>query len=399
MGRRFLVIICVVLLVGVGNVIAYERPVSLPIPEGVAPFEGEISGKSALLMDMGSGTVLYEYNADVELPLASVTKTMSILLIMEALKKGQISYSEDIIVSDAAYKAGTRGSSIFLEPGEIATVEELLLAVVVGSANDATVALAEQIFGSEEAFVYAMNAKAKELEMNQTHFVDATGLNDEAYSTAYDIALMSRELMQTYYAELKDYLQIYLTYYKDGTSDRAEVLNTNRKFMRSYDRATGLKTGWTTLAGYCLSATAVSGSLHLNAVVLGCTTSQARLNDVVKLMNYGFSHYDAIHVAEEGVAVAEVIVDKGVDKWVSAVSLQTVSSLVKAGTDPTHIEQKVELKQFVTAPVNKGTKVGEIIVKHNETIIDRVDLVAANDVPRAGLLQLIKKILRSWSTR
>lgn len=366
------------------------------LPEGVVPFRGELNAQSAVLMDIGSGTVLFEKNAHKRLPIASVTKIMTMLLIMEALESGQITYGDTVSASYETYRAGTQGTSIFLEPGETASVEELLLAVAVASANDAAVALAEHIAGTTEAFVEMMNQKARQLGMKNTEFVDPCGLDDSGYSSAYDVALMSRELMTKYYPRIKAYLETYLTYYKDNTPDRAEILNTNRRFMRGYDKATGLKTGWTTKAGFCLSATAKHGDLHLNAVVLGCANDRERYQDVVDLCNYGFSQFDSLVMAQRGVAEGEVVVDKGTKTVVTVTPDRDLSLLIKRGESPEQYRKTVTLAKRVSAPVNAGQKVGSITIAKGDKVVASVDLVTLEHIDRAGLLHLFKRVLKAW---
>ena len=282
------------------------------LPVDTVPTEAaalEVGGKSAILMDQTSGTVLFEKNAHEMLAIASVTKVMTLLLVMEALDQGRITLEDPVTCSDVAASMG--GSQIWLEPGEIMTVHELLKAAAVVSSNDACAALAEHISGSIEGFVAEMNTRAAELGMNDTLFLDCSGLSDDAYSSAYDVALMSRELMK--HEKITEYTTIWMDTLRDGKS---QLVNTN-KLVRHYTGATGLKTGTTSKAGHCLSATAQRDGLGLIAVILGCETTDERFGGARKMLDYGFANYTIYTPEIDTTALTPVPVLRGLAETVT----------------------------------------------------------------------------------
>lgn len=322
----------------------------LTVPTEAAALE--LKGKGAVLMDIDTGTVLYEQDSRVHLPIASVTKVMTLLLVMEAIDDGLLSYSDMLTCSPTAASMG--GSQIWLEPGETMTVEDLLKAAAVVSANDACAVLAEHIAGSIEGFVARMNARADELGMKNTHFLDCSGLNDEAYSCAYDVALMSCALMRNH-PDIVKYTTIWMDTLRNGES---QLVNTN-KLVRHYAGATGLKTGTTSTAGHNLSATATREGLSLCAVMLGCATTDDRFGGCRKLLDYGFANY-AVHTPTVDAAQFPPIpVLRGLEEQVALTVEAPAPLLLKKGQE-SGVTSAVTLAEDLEAPVEPGQIVGEL---------------------------------------
>jgi len=332
----------------------------------------DIKAKSAVLLDQGSGTVLYEKNSRQHLPIASVTKVMTLLLVMEALESGRLTWEETVTCSDKAASMG--GSQIWLEPGEIMTVEELVKAAAVVSANDACAALAEHISGTLEAFVAAMNARAKELGMQDTKFVDCSGLDDSGYSCAMDVAVMSRQLMT--HPEIQKYTTIWMDSLRGGKS---QLVNTN-KLVRHYKGATGLKTGTTNAAGHCLSATAKRGDTAFVAVVLGCDTTANRFDGARALLDYGFAGFVSYTPPADSVELPSVPVLRGQLTEVPVTVDAPSAMLLKKGTE-TQVGSAVELAADLQAPVHKGQVVGTWRLRLGEEILGEYPIRAAAEVP------------------
>lgn len=354
-----------------------------------------LSSKSALLMDADTGTILYEQNSNEELPPASVTKIMTMLLIYEAEKAGQFAWTDTVQVSAHATSMG--GSQVFLEEGETQTAADLTKCIAIASANDAAVAMAEFVAGSEEAFVQKMNERAKSLGMVHTHFVNACGLDADGHlTTAHDIALMSRELIQNF-PEIKEYTTTWqdtiIHHTRRGDSEFG-LTNTN-KLIRWYDGATGLKTGSTGNALYCLSGTAEKDGLSLIAVVMAAPDYKARFREVMQLLDYGFANYTLETGREKGYVMGEVPVSKGAKAQVDAVIAEEISVLVQKGAESTW-DTKTELLPALEAPVEKGAKIGELIYLKDGTETQRVDLIAAEDVARIGMEQMLERLLMAW---
>ena len=349
----------------------------------------EVAAKSALLMDMATGTILYEQNAHEKLPPASVTKVMTMLLIMEAIDSGKISWDDTVTVSEAAAAKG--GSQIYLKVGETMSVSDMLKSVAVSSANDCACALAEHIAGSESAFVEKMNIRAGQLGMYDTHFVNCTGLDDgenakEHLTSAYDIAIMSRELMLNH-----PDIQKFTTIWMDTVRNGAFGLSNTNKLVRFYPGATGLKTGFTSGAGYCLSATAERNGLGLIAVVLGAKTSQERFAGCKSMLDYGFANYALIR--PEMPTESTIPVKLGTAKIVSAVPGEDVALLIDKGQE-NQVNVKIELEESLTAPVSKGQKVGTLTVRAGEQVLKQVPMVAGEAVPRLSWWELFVKTLQ-----
>ncbi len=350
-----------------------------------AEFSDEVNAKSAILMDAATGKVLFEHNADAALPPASVTKIMTLLLVFEAIADGKIGFSDMVSASEHAASMG--GTQIYLEPGEKMSVDELIKSVVVSSANDAATALAEYVFGSESAFVAKMNERAKELGMKSTHFENTNGLDDTAenhVTSARDIAIMSRELMK--HEKIFNYTMIWMDTVRGGTFG---LSNTNR-LLRTYSGCTGLKTGSTAKAKFCISATAERNGLHLIAVVMGSPTRDERNALAAKLLDFGFANYALYSDAES--EVGEIAVRGGVESTLSLCKKE-FDALVEKGS-AAKIETACELPEYVSAPIKKGDKIGTVTYKNGNTVLGTADIVAAESVEKIGFFTLFPKILR-----
>ncbi|MEE0840833.1 MAG: D-alanyl-D-alanine carboxypeptidase family protein [Acutalibacteraceae bacterium] len=359
------------LRVGAINEVADTEPLeALPVvAEGEAL---EIKAKSSILIDANSGKVLIDENSDEKSPPASITKIMSLLLIMEAIEDGRLTLQTNVVCTEAAASLG--GSQIWLEPGETMTVHELLKAVTVVSANDATVMLAEAVAGSEESFVVMMNEKAKALGMNNTNFENCTGLDSpNHYSSAFDVALMSKELLK--HEKITEYTTIWMDTLRNGES---ELVNTN-KLVRFYEGCTGLKTGTTADAGYCLSASAKRDGLSLIAVVMSGETSKDRFAGAQKLLNYGFAHYKNVEIKAEPQEKIFIDVKKGTEDKIELFTDGIFSSLVKK-SDKSEIVSEMILPENVKAPVEEGQQIGEIIYMQNGNQLGSIPLKAAKSV-------------------
>ena len=371
-------IICLVIFMVVGSIPLSAGAVDLDIP-----------AKAAILMDAATGTVLYEENAHTPLPPASVTKVMTMLLIMEAIDDGRIGWEDTVTASSTAAAKG--GSQIYLKEGETMSVATMLKSVAVSSANDAACALAEHIAGSETAFVSLMNQRAKELGMNETNFVNCTGLDDDDTAqdhrtSAYDIALMSRELL-TKHPDIKKYTTIWMDTVRDGSFGLA---NTN-KLVRFYQGATGLKTGYTSQAGFCLSASAQRDGMELIAVVLGCSTSAERFAACKSMLDHGFASYALVSPKLE--SLVAVPVRLGTADQVQAVPAADGSVLIDK-SQKNSITTEIELTDGVDAPVSQGQRLGTMTVKSGEQILAEIPLVAAEPVARLRWGEIFIRVLR-----
>ena len=337
---------------------------------------------AAVLIEQNSGKVLYDKNMHEQLRPASVTKVMTILLIMEAIDSGKISYDTQIPCSENASSMG--GSQIWLDTTETLSVNDMLKAICVVSANDCTVAMAEYLEGSQEAFVQKMNEKAKELGMNDTCFKNCHGIDEDGHITsAYDIALMSKELL-TKHPDITKYTTIYMDSLRNGKS---ELVNTN-KVIRTYNGITGLKTGSTSLALYNLSASATRNDLSLIAVIMKAPTTKLRFAESQKLLDYGFSNYSYIKLGDSGDTVQSVPVNKGIESTINATVETTSGVLIPKGKEK-QIEKNIILQDNLSAPIYKGQKIGEITYNLDGNNLAIIDLVASNDVPSIGLREYV----------
>lgn len=344
--------------------------------------------RSYVLIDYDTGTVLAESNSNESYPIASVTKVMTMLLCMEAMQSGKMSMDDVVTASEYACSMG--GSQIYLEPGEQMTVEELLKSVAVGSANDASVALAEHVMGSETAFVDAMNERAKSLGMNNTNFVNCNGLDeDNHYSSAMDVAIMSRELIK--HDAIRPFLGIWMDSVRNGEFG---LTNTN-KLIRYYNGAIGIKTGSTSNAKYCLSAAATRDGLTLIGVVLGAETTAERFETAKELLNYGFSNYKIETIIEEKTPDDNINIIKGKKDSIGTETQTSFKRLVNKQSG-NKTETKVTYNKDIKAPVSKGDIVGKIEIIENNNKIGEVNLVASESVQRLNLVDVFGIFLKKW---
>lgn len=344
-----------------------------------------ITAKSAILMERSTGTVLFEHDADKQMPPASITKVMTLLLVFEAMDAGKFTIETEIVASEHACSMG--GSQIWLEPGEAFTVNELLKAAAISSANDACVALGEAVSGSEETFVELMNERAAELGMKNTVFKNCTGLDAEGHlSTARDIAIMSAELLR--HPKIKNYSTVWMDSLRGG---KTELTNTNR-LVRFYKGCTGLKTGSTDGAGCCLSASAERDGMELISVTLGSPNTDERFAAGRKLLDYGFANFALVKMTPPEEYLAPIPVAHGTAETVQPICEEPAAFLLKKGQE-TGVEQSVYLPEKLEAPVKAGDVLGRVTVTLSGGEIGGYDIVAAEDVPRMGLFEALKKLL------
>ena len=349
----------------------------------------ELESGAAILMEQTTGKILYEHNVHEKLRPASVTKIMSILLIMEQIDSGKLSLTDEIPCSENASAMG--GSQIWLDTRETLTVDEMLKAICVVSANDCVVAMAEYIAGSESAFVDMMNEKARQLGMNDTTFKNCHGIDEDGHVTsAYDIAIMSKELLNNH-PDITKYTTIWMDSLRDGKS---ELVNTN-KLIRNYKGATGLKTGSTSLALYNLSASATRDGLSLIAVIMKAPSTKVRFAEAEKLLDYGFNNYEIKSFGEKGDILKNIKVEKGIEHELSVVFESSPSVLIKKGEE-SNITQEVHLEDSIMAPVLQGQVIGSIDYSLNGEIISTVQLVAEKDINKVTLWNNIVNIYKRW---
>ncbi len=369
--------------------------VGLTCPFAFAENESPVTvkAKAYVLMDASTGEVLLKRNEHQKLFPASVTKIMPLLLVMEAIDSGKLDLNEKVTASPEAAAKG--GSQIWLKDGETMTVNELLKAAVISSANDACTALSERIAGSEEGIVKMMNDRAKELGMNDTHFVNCTGLDDdtdEHLTSAYDIALMSKELLS--HERIREYTTIWMDSLRNGAT---QLVNTN-KLVRFYKGTTGLKTGTTAKAGHCVSASAERNGLHLIAVVMGSDNSTDRFEGAKALLNYGFANYKTVTPGYDKTLITPVKMIKGSTGSLIPEVGTILPITVKAGEE-SKIEANVEIATDVEAPVEKGQKLGSITFKLNGTTLAEYPLTAKEEVAKLTVFEMMRRLLSSLSVR
>ena len=349
----------------------------------------DISSKSAVLMDASTGKILYEKNSHEKLPPASVTKVMTMLLICEALESGKIKEDDDVQISEVASSMG--GSQIFLEPGEIQKVDTLLKSIAVASANDACVAMAEYVGGSVEEFVVLMNKRAKELGMNDTNFVNTNGLPvDNHYTSAYDIALMSKELLK--HKKISKYLTTWMDEVVVGKKQAKIGISNTNKLVKHYQGATGVKTGFTQQAKYCLSASALRNNTHLIAVTLCAETSPIRFKDATNLLNYGFANYESVKICGANDKVATVKFEKCEKENVDLVAKDDLSVLIKKG-DKKDFTKKVQIKEDLKLPIKKNTELGVVKVYRGDELVGESKIINTEDINKASYLQMLRRIV------
>lgn len=366
---------------------------------GVSAFSKELSqieSKSVILMEETSGTVLFEKNADEKREIASVTKVMTALLLMEEIDAGKIKYDDLITTSENAEEMG--GSQVYLEVGEQMTVDDMLKALMVASGNDAAVAIAEHVSGSVSEFVNLMNKKAKELGMTNTHFANPNGLpeeNEPEYSTARDVAIMSKELVSKH-PDITKYTTIWMDSLRNG---EFALANTNKLLSPAintgYDGATGLKTGFTTKAMHCLSATAKRGDLGLVAVVLGGPTSDIRFSETKLLLDYGFNNFVFKGKIKQGEDIKETSVIKGKEETVMGVAKNDYVILDNKNQKG-EITREIEMDKDIKAPVEKGQKIGIMRIKKGDSVMGEVEVVAKDTVKHRNIFDVIKLFFQKW---
>ena len=358
--------------------------------KNVSAVEMEISAKSAILVDFNTGKVLYSKNENEPLAMASMTKVMSMLLIMEKIDDGSLKYDDIVEISTESSSMG--GSQIFLNPGDKYKVIDLLKGVAMASANDAIVALAEKTYGSKEHFIEAMNKKAESLGLKNTHFVNVHGLDEEGhYSSAYDMSVMARELLK--HEKILDFTRVYEEYLTKPDGSQIWLVNTN-KLVRFYDGVDGLKTGFTQKAGYCLTATGKKNNLRLISVVMGEESIEKRSSDTVKLLNYGFNTFKVNLIKNKSEILGKVNVQKGKKENVDVVLVNDLIELLNASDKPSNYKFKI-LVDKITAPVKKGDVIGKVkVLNDNGILISQVDITVNENVLKANLWDLFKRNLK-----
>ena len=360
---------------------------SVPVTQVSALSEDELTAPSAILMDMESGKVLYEKNSHEVRACASITKVMTLVLVMEAIDSGKIKLTDTVTAS--AHAASMGGSDIWLEQGEQMTVDEMVKATIVASANDAAVALAEFVSGTEDEFVSQMNKKAKQLGMKETVFKNCNGLDEEGHVTsAYDVALMSRELCR--HKKIFEYSGIWMDELRGG---KTQLVNTN-KLLKTYSGITGLKTGTTSQAGSCISATAERDGLRLVAVVLGCTTGKERFSDASTLLDYGFANFAMYMPSLPKGAIKDIPVKNGMTDSIRTKSEINTSLLIGKG-DTDKIKSEVVLPGEVEAPIKKGEVIGKIIYKNGSEQIAEYPIAAAENAEQINFGDVFSMLIKS----
>ncbi|RYG74620.1 D-alanyl-D-alanine carboxypeptidase [Lentibacillus lipolyticus] len=347
--------------------------------------------KSAILMERDTGKVIYEKNTDEKLAPASMTKIMTLLLIMEAIDEGELKKDETLRISERAASMG--GSQIFLEQGEEMTVDNLLKGVAIASANDASVALAERIAGSEKAFVKMMNQKAKALGLENTQFQNSTGLPaEDHYSTAHDMAVMAKKLLA--YESVTDYTSIYEDYLRKGQENEFWLVNTN-KLVKSYPGVDGLKTGYTNEAKYCLTATAEKNNMRMIAVVMGTDTTKKRNASVSKMLDYAFNHYETKNLYEKGEQITTIDFLKAEEQTVDVAAAESISTIHKKGEEDKKVTATAKLDENLTLPLQKGDQVGKLVVKSKGKKLSTTPLIVQQDVNKASYFTLFKRTVQN----
>lgn len=346
----------------------------------------ETEAASAILMDAASGQILYEKDSHKELAPASVTKLMTLLVAANAVASGKVKLTDKVTASENACKLG--GSQIYLEPGETLTLEQMLIAIAVGSANDGCVAVAEHIDGTHEAFVEEMNRKAQELGLKNTHFVNAYGLPAEGhYTSAYDLALIAKETLK--YPLIRKLTSMKEYELRDG---KFKLWNTN-KLLWWYPGADGFKTGWTNEAKYCLASTVERNGLRLICVVMGVPQVRGHFAESMKIFNYGFAKYEFKQFAPASQRQGVVKVSKGTESEVNAISEKALGATVEKGKDK-DLWVETKLNPEISAPIQKGQKLGEILLYRNNQLLSSVNLVADHSVSKAGVVEQLRRTIK-----
>ncbi len=356
----------------------------------------EITSPSAILVEASTGEVVFEQNADERRSPASITKIMTLLLAFEQLDKGKIGLADEVIVSEYASSMG--GSQVFLAEGEVQTLETMIKCIVISSGNDAAVAVAEHIAGTEAAFVELMNEKAAQLGMENTHFEDCCGLSDSEnhYSSARDVAIMSRELIVNY-PEVYDYTTIWMENITHETKQGSSLftLSSTNKLLKQYPYTTGLKTGSTSKAKFCVSATARKDGMDMIAVIMGAEDGKVRFNEAKELLSYGFNVSD-IYIDENKEILEKLLLEGGTQDTVGLTYAGEFRYLDTKGNDISKVERVVNLPQMAEAPVSCGQKAGEVVYSLNGQVIGKVDILFAESVERAGYLDYLYQIFMEF---
>ncbi|AWX55841.1 MULTISPECIES: D-alanyl-D-alanine carboxypeptidase family protein [Brevibacillus] len=347
---------------------------------------------SAVMIEADTGTVLYEKNANEKMPPASITKVMTMLLIMEAVERGELKLTDKVRTSERAASMG--GSQIFLQPGEEMTVEDMMKGIAIASGNDASVAMAEHLAGTEESFVARMNERAQQLGMKNTHFVNSNGLPAaNHYSSAADIAIMSRELLK--HEGITKFTGTYQDYLRKDTESPFWLVNTN-KLVRFYEGVDGLKTGYTGEAKYCLTATAKRDNMRVIAVVMGEPDVKTRNNEVSTMFNYAFTHFQVTPMYKKGEAVRALVVDKGQKAQINAVTPHAVSLLMKKGESADTFQKEIVINEAVHAPIAKNQVIGHIFIRTKDgKEVNRIDLIPEDQVDKANMWEILKRTTKS----
>lgn len=356
-----------------------------------------IEAPHAVLMEASTGTVLYEKDAHTAVPPASVTKIMTMLLIFEALEEGKIQLSDTVTVSEKAASMG--GSQVYLEPNEKQTVDTMLKCIAIASANDACVAMAEYISGSEEAFVNKMNERAKALGMENSHFVNCYGLDAEGHViSAYDVALMSRELLVNH-PQVHDYCTVWMDTIIHTTAKGSQEfgLNNTNKLIKQYEYCTGLKTGSTSNAGFCVSATAKKDDLELIAVIMGGETSKSRFTDAKTLLNYGYANYQVYRDTDaEREPLSQIPVTSGVKTEIQPVYEKDFAYLLMEGENSSKVEKRLELPEEIAAPIEENQVLGKLSYYYENKKLGEIAVVANEAIEKAGYMDYVKRVWLAW---
>ncbi len=348
------------------------------------------NAKSAIMIEASTGEILFQKNAYEKLPPASMTKMMSILLILEEIEKGNLKWDDEIVASETAASMG--GSQIFLEAGEKMTVTELLKGISIASGNDATVAMAEKIAGTEEAFVKRMNERAKGLGLKNTHFVNSTGLDiDNHYSSAYDMSLIAKELVK--HEKILEFTGTYEEYLRKDSDNPFWLVNTNR-LVRFYKGVDGLKTGYTSSAGYCLTATAKRDDMRLITVVMNEPDTSKRSSDTTKMLDYGYNVYTVENIIDNSTTIDKKKVELGKKEEVNIISKETITILRKKSDKDRNIVYKANIDKIV-APVKKGDKVGTIDILEDNKVISTIEATVKEDINKASIFTILYRNIKN----
>ena len=351
------------------------------------------NAKAAILIDPDSKKILYEKNIYDEVSMASLTKMMGLILIFEKIDSGDIKYTDKVIASSNA--AGMGGSQIWLSQGEELTVDELLKGIIMASANDGIVAMAEYIGGSEENFVKMMNEKASELSLIHTHFVNSTGLDENNhYSSAYDLAIIASELMK--HSDVFKYTTLYEDYLRKDTNNKFWLVNTN-KLLKSYKGVDGLKTGMTDKAGYCMAVTAKRGNMRILAIVLGEKEGKVRNQETVDLLDYGFNNYEVVTIKNKGDKVGEITIDNAIPERIDITLDEDITIIRKKGENKKDYKSIVRLNNL-SLPIKQGETLGKLLIKDNNDIIKEITLKSNCDMKKRGFFNLLGSTLKSMLT-